>query len=87
MSIAVSEIEAKAAPETIEIKPLAMTIGAEILGADLSKPLPDQQVREIRAALLQWKAIFFRNQPLNHAQQVIFSRQFGECTPAHAVYG
>ncbi len=87
MSLELAETDAEIAPETIAIKPQAMTIGAEITGADLSKPLADRQVREIRAALLKWKAIFFRNQPLNHAQQVAFSRQFGECTPAHAVYG
>ena len=73
--------------DTIDIKPLAMTIGAEISGVDLSKPLPGQQVGELRAALLQWKVLFFRNQPLDHAQQIAFSRQFGDCTPAHAVYG
>ena len=74
-------------PETIEIRPLAMTIGAEIIGADLTKPLPDKQAEEIYAALLKWKAIFFRNQHMNHEQQVAFSRRFGECTPAHPVYG
>jgi len=78
---------AEEAPQTIEIKPLAMTIGAEISGVDLSKPLPGQQVGEIRAALLRWKVVFFRDQPLDHAQQIAFSRQFGVCTPAHAVYG
>jgi taurine dioxygenase len=78
---------AEQAPETIEIKTLAMTIGAEVSGVDLSKPLPGQQVGELRAAFLRWKVLFFRNQPLDHAQQVAFSRQFGECTPAHAVYG
>lgn len=78
---------AEQAPGTIEIKPLAMTIGAEVSGVDLSKPLPGQQVGELRAAFLRWKVLFFRDQPLDHAQQVAFSRQFGECTPAHAVYG
>ena len=73
--------------DTIEITPLTMTIGAEISGVDLSRPLPGQQVGELRAALLRWKVLFFRNQPLDHAQQIAFSRQFGACTPAHAVYG
>ena len=54
---------------------------------DLTRPLPDRQVKEIRAALLKWKAVFFRDQHLDHAQHVAFSRQFGELTPAHAVYG
>ena len=74
-------------PETIEIKPLAITIGAEIAGADITKPLPDKQADEIYAALLRWKVVFFRDQHMNHEQHVAFSRRFGECTPAHPVYG
>ena len=80
---AIQELE----PETIEIKPLALTIGAEISGVDLSKPLSDQQFREIHAAFLKWKVLFFRAQHLNHDQHIAFSRMFGECTPAHPVYG
>jgi taurine dioxygenase len=78
---------AEDAHETIDVKPLAMTIGAEVSGVDLTKPLPGQQIGELRAAFLRWKVLLFRNQPLDHAQQVAFSRQFGVCTPAHAVYG
>lgn len=87
MAVEVADHDAENAPETIEITPLAMTIGAEISGVDLRKPLPGQQVGEIRAAFLKWKVLFFRDQPLDHRQQVDFSRQFGVCTPAHAVYG
>lgn len=76
-----------AAPETIEIRPMAMTIGAEIVGADLTKPLPPKQFEEVHAAFLKWKVLFFRAQHLNHEQHIAFSRQFGECTPAHPVYG
>lgn len=76
-----------AQPQTIEIRPMAMTIGAEIVGADLTKPLPDKQFKEVHAALLKWKVLFFREQHMNHAQHVAFSRQFGDCTTAHPVYG
>lgn len=74
-------------PETIEIHPMAMTIGAEITGADLTKPLSEKQRDEINAALLKWKVLFFRAQHMNHDQHIAFSRQFGECTTAHPVYG
>ena len=85
--MAVEMADAAPAPETITITPLTMTIGAEIGGVDLTRPLPDQQVKEIWAALLEWKVVFFRDQRIDHAQQVTFSSQFGALTPAHAVYG
>lgn len=87
MTVELAETGTETAPRTIEIAPLAMTIGAEIGGIDLTQPLPETQVKEIWAAFLEWKVVFFRDQPLDHAQHVAFSRQFGELTPAHAVYG
>ena len=75
------------ATSSIEISPLTLHVGAEIAGVDLSKPLPPEQVRDIRGALLQWKVIFFRDQPMTHRQHIDFSRQFGEVTPGHVVYG
>src|SRR5271169_5796340 len=49
-------------PRSIEIVPLTLHIGAEIRGVDLTKPLPPQQVKEVRDAFLKWKVVFFRNQ-------------------------
>jgi len=87
MSVELVETDVEMQPETIGVTPLALTIGAEITGVDLTRPLPEPQVREVWAALLKWKAVFFRDQHLDHAQHVAFSRQFGALTPAHAVYG
>ena len=64
----------------IEIRPLSIHIGAEIHGVDLTRPLAPETVQEIRAALLQWKVVFFRDQHLNHQQQTDFARQV---RPAH----
>ena len=72
---------------SIEVSPLSIHIGAEIGGVDLSKPLPPAQVRDIRAAWLKWKVVFFRDQPMTHRQHIDFSAQFGEVTPGHVVYG
>ncbi len=66
---------------------MAVHIGAEIEGVDLTRPLSAQSVAEIRAALLEWKVIFFRGQSLDHAQHVAFARQFGDPTPGHVVFG
>jgi taurine dioxygenase len=72
---------------SIEVSPLSIHIGAEIGGVDLSQPLPPEQVRDIRAAWLKWKVVFFRDQPMTHRQHIDFSAQFGEVTPGHVVYG
>ena len=68
---------------TIEVKPLALHIGAEISGVDLGRPLEVATRKAINDALLRWKVVFFRNQPLGHAEQIAFAARFGEVTYAH----
>jgi taurine dioxygenase len=67
----------------VRVRPVAGHIGAEIEGVDLRHGVGDADVKEIRAALLKWKVIFFRNQAVDHAQQVAFAGRFGEVTFAH----
>jgi taurine dioxygenase len=67
----------------LDIRPMSGHTGAEILGVDLSQPLDPAVVAEIRATLLQWKVVFFRDQDLTQEQHIAFGRQFGEVTPAH----
>jgi len=71
----------------VQVTPMSIHAGAEIAGVDLSRPLPPEQVSAIRAALLRWKVVFFRDQPLDHRRHIAFSRQFGETTAGHVVYG
>ncbi|MFI1801266.1 TauD/TfdA dioxygenase family protein [Streptomyces sp. NPDC020379] len=61
----------------IEVKAVAGHIGAEITGVDLADDLDDAVVAAIRAALLRWKVVFFREQRLDHAGHVAFARRFG----------
>lgn len=61
-----------------DVKPLGATIGGEIRGVDLGRPLPDAVVAELRHALHTFKVIFFRDQPMSAAQHVAFARRFGE---------
>lgn len=84
-----SHIEAAAsgAGQQVVVRPLTVHIGAEIDGVDLTKPLNQAEVTAIRRALLDWKVVFFRDQQLDHRQQVEFARRFGEPTPAHVVFG
>ena len=71
----------------VEVVPLSIHIGAQINNVDLSSPLSKAEIDDIRNALLRWKVVFFRDQPLTHRQHVEFCRQFGALTPAHVVYG
>ncbi|WP_313805495.1 TauD/TfdA family dioxygenase [Sphingobium sp.] len=61
----------------IGIRPLQPTIGAEIDGVDLGKPLSPEQRDAIRAAVLRYKVVFFRDQPLDNAQHAAFAAAFG----------
>lgn len=61
----------------LDITPLQPTIGAEVSGIDLAKPISDAQRIAIRAAVLKYKVIFFRDQPLTHEQHAAFAGQFG----------
>ena len=72
--------------EHVIVKPMTIHTGAEISGIDLAKPLTADEVKAISTALLRWKVVFFRNQHLNHRQHIDFARQFGDLTPAHAVF-
>ena len=68
---------------SFDVRPMSGHIGAEILGVDLSRPLDARLVAEIRATLLRWKVVFFRDQDITQAQHVAFGRAFGDVTPAH----
>ena len=59
------------------IRPLTPTLGAEVLGADLSQPLSDTEFAAIRRALLDHQVIFFRDQALTHEAHLAFGRRFG----------
>ncbi len=69
--------------QSIVVKPTSTFTGAEIEGVDLSQPISDATIKDIRDALLKWKVVFFRNQNLDHAGQVAFTSRFGEVTFAH----
>ncbi|MFG2226531.1 TauD/TfdA dioxygenase family protein [Streptomyces sp. NPDC048644] len=66
----------------IDVRGVAGRIGANIRGVDLAAAdqYDPDTMREIRAALLHHKVLFFREQNLNHAAQVAFARHFGELT-------
>ena len=60
-----------------DARPLSPAIGAELIGADLSAP-SDTLVEEVRAALLQYQVVFFRDQDITRSQHIAFASAFGE---------
>ena len=63
---------------TLEVTPLSGTIGAELSGVDIARDLSEEQVAEIRSALLEHHVVFFRDQRLTPARHVAFGQRFGE---------
>ena len=61
-----------------DARQLGSTVGAEISGVDLTAPLSDDVVAELRQALYDYKVIFFRDQPMDPQQHVAFARRFGD---------
>lgn len=77
MSTAALDVIGRSPESVIDIRPLQPTIGAEIAGVDLSRPLDPAQRDAIRAAILRYKVVFFRDQPLDNTQHAAFAAQFG----------
>ncbi len=61
----------------IEVRPVAGALGAEIQGVDLTRPLEEGVVSEIRQALLDHLVIFLRNQKIIPQEQLAFAQRFG----------
>ena len=57
---------------------LGATLGAEITGLDLTAALSDPEFAELRAALFEYKVLFFRDQQLSPSTHTAFARRFGE---------
>ncbi len=66
----------------LSVRPLSPVIGAEVEGADLAD-IDDAGVGVVRAALLEHKVLFFRNQSFGPPEQVAFARQLGGLTGGH----
>lgn len=72
----------------MEVRKLTGTIGAELLGVDVSTDLSAAVIRDIRQALLDHCVIFFRDQNLTPEQQITFAQRFGEIstTPVYQTH-
>lgn len=61
----------------ITVHPVSGSLGAEIGGVDLSKPLDDETVRTIEDAWMEHLVLLIRDQSIDDAQLVAFSGRFG----------
>jgi taurine dioxygenase len=73
--------------QAIDVRPLTGSIGAEILGVDLSKSLGNETFDEIHRAFSEYLVIFFRDQKLSPANFVGFARRFGRLDPHRYLKG
>src|SRR6202012_3463886 len=60
------------------LAPLTPGIGAEVAGIDLTRPLDAGPAKGLRAALIDWKVLFFRDQDITTEQHLAFARNFGD---------
>ena len=69
-----------------KVTPLTASIGAEISGLDLGRPLGGQETDAIYRALLEHLVIFFRDQTLTPERHLALARSFGVLDEPHPVY-
>jgi taurine dioxygenase len=75
-AVAVTAVATNAGPK---VEPLTCAIGAEVTNVNLGAAARDPGLMaEIRALLLQYKVLFFRDQDISRAEHVAFARHFGE---------
>jgi taurine dioxygenase len=71
---------------SITARRLSHGIGAEILGADLTRPLSDDDIAQIRSAWIENGILLVRDQQLTPEQHIAFSARFGKLDDHSALY-
>src|SRR5260370_41977768 len=71
----------------LSIRPLHPVFAAEVTGVDCTRPLDREQVAAIEVGMDEYPVLVFRGQRLTDAEQIAFTRHFGELesygTPGH----
>jgi taurine dioxygenase len=68
----------------LHTRPLSAALGAEIIGVDLSRAVPDEVMAEIRDVWHRSSLVLFRDQSIDADDQKRFTRFFGEFQTPHA---
>ncbi|MGY9072368.1 MAG: TauD/TfdA dioxygenase family protein [Acidimicrobiales bacterium] len=63
---------------SLDVRPLTGSFGADVHGLDLSRPLTQDQVAWVTAALAQYLVVSFRGQDLDIDQLEGFAKQLGD---------
>ena len=63
---------------TIEVRPIAGALGAEIEGVDAAQPVAAEVIAEVRQAFLDHLVVFIRDQKLTPRAQLAFAQRFGQ---------
>ncbi len=64
----------------LTIRRVGVHLGAEVSGIDLRKPVSEEQMAAIEAALAENEVLVFRRQEISSEQLMAFGRRFGELT-------
>ena len=64
--------------QTISVTPVTPNIGGLVSGIDLTEPLGPEIVEDLRDALMEHQALFFRDQKLTHETQQALGEHFGQ---------
>lgn len=70
---------------TLTVTRLAPALGALVQGIDLSRPVSADALEELRAALVRYQVLFFRQQSITPRQHRDFAARFGELH-THPIY-
>jgi alpha-ketoglutarate-dependent 2,4-dichlorophenoxyacetate dioxygenase len=62
----------------VAIRPLHPVFAGEVSGVDCTRPLTPDEVAAVEAGMDQYAVLVFRDQDLTDAQQLVFTRHFGE---------
>ena len=73
-----SVTERRTSYSSFSVSPLTPHLGAEVDHLDLSRPLDDDQLTDLRAAFADWSVLVFRDQDLDREAHKRFGRYFGE---------
>ena len=63
--------------KTISVVPASPTVGAEIGNVDLTKPLTDIQLAEVKRAFTEYCVLFFRDQNISFEDHTRLAEYFG----------
>lgn len=78
MSTTLESPSRRTAASSFTVEPIGPTIGAELHGIDLTRPLDDESFRRLEEAIVRHKVVYARDQFLTPAQHVALGRRFGD---------